>query len=65
MSQSGLFVFPTHEEEWNHNAMKLSDVNKMFPVAKINSVSKGPHSKTNESKKSGGLIDTLYICKNL
>ena len=65
MSQSGLFVIPTHEEEWNHNEMKLSDVNKMFPVAKINSVSKGPHSKTNESKKSGGLIDTLYICKNL
>ena len=64
MSQSGLFVIPTHEEEWNHNEMKLSDVNKMFPVAKINSVSKGPHSKTNESEKSGGLIDTIYICKN-
>ena len=23
MSQSGLFVFPTHEEEWNHNKTKL------------------------------------------
>ena len=47
MSQKGLFVFPTHEEEWNHTAMKLSDVNKMFPVVKMNSVSKGSRSKTN------------------
>ena len=44
--------------------MKYSDINRTFPVAKINSVSKGPHSKTNDSEKSGGLIDTIYICNN-
>lgn len=63
MLLSGLFVFPTHDEEWGHNRSKLLDLNKTFPVAKIASVSKGPHSKTGQSENAGGLLDTVYICK--
>lgn len=35
----------------------------MFPVAKITAVGKGSHSKSGESEKAGGLLNTLYISK--
>lgn len=63
MSDRGLFVFPTHDEEWFHNKSKLLEVNKLFPVAKITAVGKGSHSKSGESEKAGGLLNTLYIIK--
>lgn len=63
MSDRGLFVFPTHDEEWSHNKSKLLEVNKLFPVAKITAVRKGSHSKSDESEKAGGLLNTLYISK--
>lgn len=63
MSDRGFFVFPTHDEEWSHNKSKLLEVNKLFPVAKLTSVGKGSHSKSGESEKAGGLLNTLYICK--
>lgn len=63
MSDRGLFVFPTHDEEWSHNKSKLLEVNKLFPVAKITAVGKGSHSKSGESEKAGGLLNTLYISK--
>lgn len=60
---SGLFVFPTHDKEWVNNRSKLLDINKTFPVAKIASVSKGPHSKTGQSENAGGLLDTVIKSK--
>lgn len=63
MSDRGLFVFPTHDEEWSHNKSKLLEVNNLFPVAKITDVGKCSHSKSGESEKAGGLPNTLYICK--
>ena len=64
MEMSGLFVFPTHDEEWNHNKDQLIKANEIYPVAKIKSVSKGSHSNTDDSDKAGGLLRVLYICKN-
>jgi signal recognition particle subunit SEC65 len=62
MSDRGLFVFPTHEEEWQHNKSKLLELNQTYPIAKMTAVSQGPHSKTGESAKAGGLLNTLYLC---
>lgn len=56
------FVFPTHDEGMDHNRSRLSDLNKTFPVAKIVSVSKGPHSKTFQSENNGGHLDKVYVC---
>lgn len=50
-------------KEWSHNRSRLSDLNKIFPVAKIVSVSKGPHSKSVKSENDGGLLDKVYLCK--
>jgi hypothetical protein len=63
-STSGLFVFPTHNEEWAHNKSKLLQVNQSYPVAKVVAISKGPHSNTRESERAGGLLKTIYISKN-
>lgn len=63
MSTNGLFVFPTHKEECDHNKSKLLEVNKSFPVAQVKAVSKGPHSLIRESDKAGGLLNTVYITK--
>lgn len=52
MATNGLFVFPTHKEEWDHNKSKLLEVNKSFPVAQVKAVSKGPHSLIGESDKA-------------
>ena len=35
MNEKGLFVFPTHSEVWSHNKLKLMEVNKEFPIAKL------------------------------
>ncbi|XP_021343371.1 ATP-dependent DNA helicase PIF1-like [Mizuhopecten yessoensis] len=64
MSDEGLFVFPTHAEEWQHNKSKLLEANRNFPIAKCIAVSTGPHSKGGESCKAGGLLDTPYLCRN-
>ena len=63
MEDSGLFVFPTHEEEWNHNKDQLLKANRQNPVAKIQAVDKGRHSNTGSSEKAGGLLRTVYLCK--
>jgi hypothetical protein len=63
MSAHGLFVFPTHEAEWNHNKSSLLEQNKYFPIAKINAINTGLHANSSPSDKAGGLIRTLYLCK--
>jgi len=52
MMENGLFVFPTHDEKWNHNKMRLLEANKFSPVAKITATGKGSHFKTATSDKA-------------
>ena len=53
----GLFVFPTHNEEWAHNKIKLLEANEHFPVAKIDAVCHGLHSKTSSDE------NPVYLCR--
>ncbi len=65
MFERGLFEFPTHNEEWNHNKLKLTELNKTCPMAKLLALSHGRHSSSSaSSERCGGLSHTLYICKN-
>ncbi|XP_053372848.1 uncharacterized protein LOC128546392 [Mercenaria mercenaria] len=65
MSENGLFVFPCHEEEWQHNKLKLLEANTVHPVAKLNAICHGPHSKSEGQDKSGGIQQTLFLCKKV
>ena len=62
MHSNALFVFPSHEGEWQHNKTKLLEANKKNPITKINSTNKGPHSKQPDSSRAGGLPHTSYLC---
>ena len=64
LSENGLFVFPTHEEVWGHNKMKLLEVNETYPVAKSNAISHGIHAKSIDSAKAGGLQKTVCMSKS-
>lgn len=64
LSENGLFVFPTHEEVWGHNKMKLLEVNETYPVAKSNAISHGIHAKSIDSAKAGGLQKTVFMSKS-
>ena len=35
LSDDGLFVFPTHNDEWDHNKFKRNELNKQRPIARI------------------------------
>ncbi|KAK3093512.1 hypothetical protein FSP39_016633 [Pinctada imbricata] len=63
MNEHGLFVFPSHQEVWQHNKLQLCKENEKFPIVKMNAVCCGTHSKTNESDKAGGLLNELFLCK--
>ena len=60
LNDQGLFVFPTHNEEWLHNKDRLLAANEKSPIAKINAISKGSHSAIEDS--CGNLSKTLYVC---
>ena len=62
MSDEGLFVFPTHADEWNHNKRQLEKANKEVPIARVKAVSTGPHSSL-PADKAQGLECVLYLCK--
>ena len=62
MAQNALYVFPTHAEEWEHNKCCLLQANKDNPIAKIDSVCHGIHSKSSSADAAGGLVRTLYVC---
>ena len=64
LSENGLFVFPTHEEVWGHNKMKLLEVNETYPVAKSNAISHGIHAKSIDSAKAAGLQKTVFMSKS-
>ena len=61
MSDQGVFVYPSHSEVWKHNKEKLLELNKTYPIAKINAIPKGFHSSKSSSDSSGGLLSTLYL----
>jgi hypothetical protein len=62
-NKRGLFVFPSHEEKWNHSKNKLLEANEENLVAKITEVGKGFHAKSMTSDKADGLLPVVYICK--
>ena len=57
--------FPTHNEEWAHNKIKLLEANEHFPVAKIDAVCHGLHSKTSADDAMGeGVFENpVYLCR--
>ena len=63
MDSHGLFVFPTHQEEWERNKSKLLQQNQYHPVAKVKAEMNGPHAASSSADKAGGLVRELYICK--
>ena len=63
MMENDLFVFPKHDEKWNHNKMRLLEANKFSPVANITTTGKGSHFKTATIDKTGGLLSVVYMCK--
>ena len=62
--KSALYTFPTHSEEWDQNLVKMEELNLVHPIARVDAVCKGIHSRQSSADKSGGLIRTLYLCKN-
>lgn len=49
LSNDGLFVFPTHYDEWNKK-LNILELNKQHPIAKITAISKGLHGKSTSEK---------------
>ena len=45
MSNNGLLIFPTHQQEWEHNKFKLLELNSTFPIAKLTAKYQGPHAQ--------------------
>ena len=64
LSEQALHVFPSHAEVWEHNKETILQLNNNFPIAKLNEICKGPHSKSTSSDKSNGLLLTTYLCEN-
>ena len=60
MKKDSLFVFPTHEQEWEHNRNELLIVNQRHPVAKVKAENTGMHAASAESRKTSGLVKVLY-----
>jgi hypothetical protein len=52
MSEKGMFVFPTHQQVWDHNKVKLLKVNQSYPIAKLSAISKCVHGNSTESDLS-------------
>ena len=65
LDSHGLFVFPTHNEEWAHNKIKLWEANEQFPVAKIDAVCHSLHSKTSadDAMGEGAFENPVYLCR--
>ncbi|XP_056017318.1 ATP-dependent DNA helicase PIF1-like [Ostrea edulis] len=62
MSENSLFVLTTHPDEWAHNKQQLLKANQLSPIAKLQAVDQGQHSKTsNDSTNS--LLKTLFLCR--
>ncbi|XP_033726129.1 uncharacterized protein LOC117315835 [Pecten maximus] len=64
ISQNGLYVFPTHNEEWKHNKNKILEINKVYPIAKTVALKEDIQANTCTSDKAGGLLSIVYLCKD-
>jgi hypothetical protein len=62
MLTTGLFVFPNHAAEWEHNKLQILEANKLSPIAKLTAIKQGLHSSSS-STKCGSLVPTLYLCR--
>ena len=63
MSAHGLYVFPTHLAEWNHNKTQLLKASQNAPIAKLSAIDQGQHAKRATSDKAAVLQQTLYLCQ--
>ena len=63
MDEQGLFVFPTHRLEWEHNKVELLEGNRKpnHPVARIKALDNGRHAQKADSNKARGLLPLLYL----
>ena len=64
MSEKGLFVFPTHQQVWDHNKIKLLKVSQSYPIVKLSAIRKGVHANYMESDRADGLQKNIFLCKN-
>ena len=64
MNEKGFFIFPTNQKAFGHNKEKLLELNTNFPIARLSAICQGPHAKSVQQDKTGGLSKTLYLCKN-
>jgi hypothetical protein len=60
--EEALYVFPSHDMEWEHNKQKLLAANDHYPIAKITADCQGIHAKSSSAENSGGLIRVLHMC---
>ena len=63
MTKCGLFVFPTHADEWKHNKEQLLNANSTSPIARIKAIDQGQHAKSISSSATNSLIETLFLCR--
>ena len=63
MSEKGLFVFPTHQQVWDHNKVKLLKVNQSYPIAKLSAISKCVHGNSTESDRADGVQKNIFVQK--
>jgi hypothetical protein len=52
-----------HQQVWDHNKIKLLDVNQSYPIAKLSAISKGVHANSMESDRADGLQKIIFLCK--
>ena len=64
IEENGLYIFPTHSEESDHNKMKILKLNSKHPIAKINAECTGTHSKLSHSTGNSPLALNLFLCKD-
>jgi hypothetical protein len=63
MSEKGMFVFQTHQQVWDHNKIKLLNINQSYPIAKLSAIGKGVHANSMKSDRADGLQKLFFYAK--
>ena len=65
VEEGGLYIFPTHKEEWARNREKLRHPGDQGgrPIANIVARNIGIRSKGAPPEQAGGLLRQTYLCK--
>jgi hypothetical protein len=63
LHDNAFYVFPTHEQEMQHNKEKIRKLNDMHPVTRINAINHGVHAKQCPNDKASGLQPVIFLCK--